>query len=67
MNQSGTVTETLEAVGMAQTSGYRTIVSHRPGEERDDTVADLAVAVNPAGIKTGSACRGGRRAQAEWG
>ena len=46
LNQVGTVTETLDAVRLAQTNGYRTIVSHRSGETSDDTIADLAVAVN---------------------
>ncbi|MEP6767877.1 MAG: phosphopyruvate hydratase [Acidobacteriota bacterium] len=63
LNQVGTVTETLEAVRMAQTHGYRTIVSHRSGETSDDTIADLAVAVNSGLIKTGSACRGERLAK----
>ena len=55
VNQIGTLTETLEAVRLAQTSGYRTISSHRSGETVDDTIADLAVAVNAGLIKTGSA------------
>jgi enolase len=63
LNQVGTVTETLEAVRMAQTAGYRTIVSHRSGETSDDSIADLAVAVNAGLIKTGSACRGERLAK----
>ncbi len=63
LNQVGTVTETLEAVRMAQTNGYRTVVSHRSGETCDDTIADLAVAVNSGLIKTGSACRGERLAK----
>ena len=63
LNQVGTVTETLEAVRLAQTSGYRTVVSHRSGETCDDTIADLAVAVNSGLIKTGSACRGERLAK----
>lgn len=63
LNQVGTVTETLEAVRLAQTHGYRTIVSHRSGETCDDTIADLAVAVNSGLIKTGSACRGERLAK----
>ena len=63
LNQVGTVTETLEAVRLAQTNGYRTIVSHRSGETCDDTIADLAVAVNAGLIKTGSACRGERLAK----
>jgi enolase len=63
LNQVGTVTETLDAVRLAQTSGYRTIVSHRSGETCDDSIADLAVAVNAGLIKTGSACRGERLAK----
>ena len=63
LNQIGTLTETLDAVRMAQTSGYRTVVSHRSGETTDDTIADLAVAVNSGLIKTGSACRGERLAK----
>jgi enolase len=63
LNQIGTLTETLEAVRLAQTNGYRTISSHRSGETPDDTIADLAVAVNAGLIKTGSACRGERLAK----
>jgi enolase len=63
LNQIGTLTETLDAVRLAQTSGYVTIVSHRSGETSDDTIADLAVAVNAGLIKTGSACRGERLAK----
>ena len=63
LNQVGTVTETLDAVRLAQTSGYRTVVSHRSGETSDDSIADLAVAVNSGLIKTGSACRGERLAK----
>jgi enolase len=63
LNQVGTVTETLEAVRVAQTSGYRTVVSHRSGETSDDTIADLAVAVNSGLIKAGSASRGERLAK----
>jgi enolase len=63
LNQVGTVTETLDAVRLAQTSGYRTVVSHRSGETPDDSIADLAVAVNSGLIKTGSACRGERLAK----
>jgi enolase len=63
LNQIGTVTETLAAVRLAQTSGYKTISSHRSGETPDDTIADLAVAVNSGLIKTGSACRGERLAK----
>ena len=63
LNQVGPVTETLDAVRMAQTAGYKTIVSHRSGETSDDSIADLAVAVNAGLIKTGSACRGERLAK----
>jgi enolase len=63
LNQIGTVTETLDAVRLAQSAGYRTVVSHRSGETADDTIADLAVAVNSGLIKTGSACRGERLAK----
>ena len=63
LNQVGTVTETLETVKLAQSSGYRTVVSHRSGETTDDSIADLAVAVNSGLIKTGSASRGERLAK----
>ena len=63
LNQVGTVTETLDAVRLAQTSGYKTVVSHRSGETPDDSIADLAVAINSGLIKTGSACRGERLAK----
>ena len=63
LNQIGTVTETLEAVRLAQTNGYKTVVSHRSGETTDDSIADLAVAINAGLIKTGSACRGERLAK----
>ncbi|MGE5277828.1 MAG: phosphopyruvate hydratase [Acidobacteriota bacterium] len=63
LNQVGTVTETLEAVRLAQTNGYRTVVSHRSGETTDDSIADLAVAINAGLIKTGSASRGERLAK----
>jgi len=63
LNQIGTVTETLAAVSLAQKSGYRAIVSHRSGETCDDSIADLAVAVNYGWIKTGSACRSERMAK----
>ena len=63
LNQVGTVTETLDAVRLAQTAGYKTVVSHRSGETSDDSIADLAVAVNAGLIKTGSACRGERLAK----
>jgi enolase len=63
LNQVGTVTETLEAVRLAQSNGYRAVVSHRSGETTDDSIADLAVAVNAGLIKTGSASRGERLAK----
>jgi enolase len=63
LNQVGTVTETLEAVRLAQSNGYKTVVSHRSGETTDDSIADLAVAVNGGLIKTGSASRGERLAK----
>ena len=63
LNQIGTVTETLGAVSLAQKNGYRAIVSHRSGETCDDSIADLAVAVNSGWIKTGSACRSERMAK----
>src|SRR5262249_26377861 len=60
LNQIGTVSETLAAARLPQTSRYRAVVSHRSGETCDDSIADLAVAVNSGWIKTGSACRGER-------
>ena len=63
LNQVGTVSETLEAVKIAQSSGYRTVVSHRSGETCDSSIADLAVAVDAGLIKTGSASRGERLAK----
>ncbi|HYM94956.1 MAG TPA: phosphopyruvate hydratase, partial [Chitinophagaceae bacterium] len=55
VNQIGTITETINAVTMAQHNGYNTIMSHRSGETEDTTIADLAVALNCGQIKTGSA------------
>lgn len=63
VNQIGTVTETINAVQLAQTSGYTTIMSHRSGETEDTTIADLAVALNCGQIKTGSASRTDRMAK----
>lgn len=63
LNQIGTVTETLEAVRLAHAAGYRTIVSHRSGETEDTFIADLAVAVGAAYIKTGSMARSERVAK----
>lgn len=63
VNQIGTVTETINAVQLAQTNGYNTIMSHRSGETEDTTIADLAVALNCGQIKTGSASRTDRMAK----
>ena len=63
VNQIGTVTETINAVTLAQTNGYNTIMSHRSGETEDTTIADLAVALNCGQIKTGSASRTDRIAK----
>ncbi|WP_126972509.1 phosphopyruvate hydratase [Gynurincola endophyticus] len=63
VNQIGTVTETINAVQLAQNSGYTTIMSHRSGETEDTTIADLAVALNCGQIKTGSASRSDRLAK----
>jgi enolase len=63
VNQIGTLTETLEAVQLAQGAGYTTVISHRSGETEDTTIADLAVAVNAGQIKTGSLSRGERTAK----
>jgi enolase len=57
LNQIGTITETLEAIELARSSGYTTVISHRSGETEDTTIADFAVATNAGQIKTGSACR----------
>jgi enolase len=63
VNQIGTITETINAVQLAQTNGYTTIMSHRSGETEDTTIADLAVALNCGQIKTGSASRTDRIAK----
>ncbi len=63
VNQIGTLTETLDAIRLAQTNGYTCMVSHRSGETEDVTIADLAVAVNAGQIKTGSASRTDRMAK----
>ena len=63
VNQIGTVSETIEAVTMAQHNSYNTIMSHRSGETEDTTIADLAVALNCGQIKTGSASRTDRMAK----
>ena len=63
VNQIGTITETINAVSMAQQNGFNTIMSHRSGETEDTTIADLAVALNCGQIKTGSASRTDRMAK----
>ena len=63
VNQIGTLTETLEAVTMAQRKGYTAVMSHRSGETEDATIADLAVATNCGQIKTGSLARSDRLAK----
>jgi enolase len=63
VNQIGTLTETIEAMRMAQRAGYGVIVSHRSGETEDTTIADLAVALNAGQIKTGSLSRTDRLAK----
>ena len=63
VNQIGTITETINAVSMAQNNGFNTIMSHRSGETEDTTIADLAVALNCGQIKTGSASRTDRMAK----
>lgn len=63
VNQIGTITETINAVQLAQTNGYTSIMSHRSGETEDTTIADLAVALNCGQIKTGSASRTDRLAK----
>ncbi len=57
VNQIGTLTETLNAIELARTNGYTTVISHRSGETEDTTIADIAVATNAGQIKTGSLCR----------
>ncbi|MBV4534020.1 phosphopyruvate hydratase [Pseudomonas sp. SWRI107] len=60
LNQIGTLSETLDAIRMAQEAGYAAVISHRSGETEDTTIADLAVATNAGQIKTGSLCRSDR-------
>ena len=62
-NQIGTLTETIEAVRIAQQAGYKTIMSHRSGETEDTTISDLAVALGTGQIKSGSLCRSERIAK----
>lgn len=63
LNQIGTLSETLEAIALAQRNGYKAIISHRSGETEDTTIADLAVATNSGQIKTGSLSRSERIAK----
>lgn len=62
-NQIGTLTETLDAIELAKTNGYTTVISHRSGETEDTTISDIAVAVNSGQIKTGAPCRTDRVAK----
>jgi enolase len=63
VNQIGTLTETIEAVRLAQGSGYTAVMSHRSGETEDTTIADLAVALGTGQIKTGAPARSDRVAK----
>jgi len=63
VNQIGTLTETIAAVNMAKNAGFTSVMSHRSGETEDNTIADLAVALNTGQIKTGSASRSDRMAK----
>ena len=63
LNQIGTLTETLDAIAMADGAGYSSVVSHRSGETEDTTIADLAVSTAATQIKTGSLCRSDRVAK----
>jgi enolase len=63
VNQIGSLTETIDAVSLAQTNGFTSVMSHRSGETEDYTIADLAVALNCGQIKTGSASRSDRVAK----
>jgi enolase len=63
VNQIGTLTETLDAIAMAEAAGYTAVVSHRSGETEDTTIADISVATTASQIKTGSLCRSDRVAK----
>ena len=63
VNQIGSLTETIAAVNMAKNAGYTSVMSHRSGETEDNTIADLAVALNCGQIKTGYASRSDRMAK----
>ena len=62
-NQIGTLSETLDAIELAKSNGYRVIISHRSGETEDTTIADIAVATNIGQIKAGAPCRTDRVAK----
>ncbi len=63
VNQIGTLTETIDAIHLADRNGYTNVMSHRSGETEDSTIADLAVAMSTGQIKTGSASRSDRMAK----
>ena len=63
VNQIGSLTETINAVNLAHRNKYKSVMSHRSGETEDNTIADLAVALNTGQIKTGSASRSDRMAK----
>ena len=63
VNQIGTLSETIDAINLGRRHGYKSIMSHRSGETEDNTIADLAVALNTGQIKTGSASRSDRMAK----
>jgi enolase len=63
VNQIGTLTETIDAVRLAQSEGYTVVMSHRSGETEDSTIADLAVALGTGQIKTGAPARSDRTAK----
>ena len=63
LNQIGTVTETLDAMAVARSAGYGTVISHRSGETSDDFIADFTVATGAGQLKTGAPCRGERVAK----
>ena len=63
VNQIGSLTETIQAVEMCHSNGWRTVTSHRSGETEDSTIADLAVALNTGQIKTGAPARSDRVAK----
>ena len=62
-NQIGSITETIETIGLANSNNYKSIISHRSGETEDTTIADLAVGLGAGQIKTGAPCRSDRVAK----